>query len=119
MWNLSGCGLGWACMGASVPKNGNNRPLSLPVGKLSPPSFCAALRLLVSWIMSSTELLPKQRQLMEGGCEMQPPWKFSPDPRSVIGGGGPYHSHKSLLWYQPAGLACVKSSLNYFKDGSY
>lgn len=25
-----------------MPKNGNNRPLSLPVGKLSPPSFSAA-----------------------------------------------------------------------------
>lgn len=57
LWNLSKrCGLGWACMGASVPKNGNNRPLSLPLEKLFPQvSFlrCKGSQLLVSWIMSS------------------------------------------------------------------
>lgn len=37
LWNLSkSCGLGWACMGASVPKNGKNRPLSLPLEKVPP-----------------------------------------------------------------------------------
>lgn len=40
LWNLSKrCGLGWACMGASVPKNGNNRPLSLPLENFFPPKF--------------------------------------------------------------------------------
>lgn len=46
LWNLSKrCGLGWACMGASVPKNGNNRPLSRCCWKTFPQvSFllCAA-----------------------------------------------------------------------------
>lgn len=40
LWNLrEECGLGWACTGASVPKNGNNRPLSLQLEKLFPPKF--------------------------------------------------------------------------------
>lgn len=59
-WNLSKrCGLGWACMGASVPKNGNNRPLSLSLSLLlenffpSCVSFLHCAVLLVSWIMSS------------------------------------------------------------------
>lgn len=47
--------MGWACMGASVPKNGNNRPLSLLLENFSPSFFLAlrSSRLLVSWIMSS------------------------------------------------------------------
>lgn len=56
LWNLSKrCGLGWACMGASVPKNGNKRPLSLLLENFSPTFFLAlrSSRLLVSWIMSS------------------------------------------------------------------
>lgn len=61
-------GLGLA-RGASVPKNGNNRPLSLPLENFSPPTThpCPSFFLeqaatlwvfAASWIMSCCRLLP-------------------------------------------------------------
>lgn len=33
------CGLGWACQGASLPKNGNNRPRTLLLENFPPFPF--------------------------------------------------------------------------------
>lgn len=63
-------------MGTSLPKNGNNRPLSLPVGKLSPPvsSFFSFLfpSLLSKALASSFPNYVINRQL-PGEVKKDPP----------------------------------------------
>lgn len=65
LWNLSKrCGLGWACMGASVPKNGNNRPLSLPLENFFPKFLSCAAKLSASGFLDYVigRLLPVESE---------------------------------------------------------
>ncbi len=66
LWNLSKrCGLGWACMGASVPKNGNNRPLSLPLENFFPKLLSCTAKLSASSFLDYVigRLLPVESEL--------------------------------------------------------
>lgn len=66
-----------------MPKNGNNRPLSLPVGKLSPPSFSAAPSFLDYVIGgAATDAEAVEGGLVSGEAPPEVRTWLVPDPRS-------------------------------------
>lgn len=68
-----------------MPKNGNNRPLSLPVGKLSPPSFSAApsfLDYVIGGAATGAEAV--KGGLVSGEAPPEVHTWLAPDPRSSM-----------------------------------
>lgn len=68
-----------------MPKNGNNRPLSLPVGKLFPPKFLCCFGFLDYVIAgAATEVEAVKGGLMSGEAPLEVHTWLVPDPRSIM-----------------------------------